>query len=332
MEYIKKFGPLLTTKLKIGLATKENFEGIKIGYNNCNLNTECEPITHIYEDCFQTTQQNATSTQHKRCLEYCIEELALFKELCKSFTEIYPNDCRLECNGTYQNINICNSLYKKIMDYCKTNNYFNFSETVKIKIIDSDEIGPHYRPDEKTFIINKKRCHYFHPSFMNILLCHECDPGHHYMNVMCKKFPSFKNNDNIALIEGWGFYSERFIPESASNYYAYCCSKCLHLIRAITDIHYTQLKDWNKNESIQFIKNNWPFPITDEEILEEIQRINDRPGTQSCYAIGERFFDQCLKTYSNRYNSLIEYHNILLESLNKCNDCTTQNIEKDIKL
>lgn len=327
MDIINKYGPLIATKLKMGLATNLNGNNIVPG-----INPECEPIQHIYSDCFQSVQKNASLDQHMACLKYCETNLEHFQAICKSFKKLYPNQSNFICHDSFSTETSFHNIYNDIKNFNHQKNYFNSNiQPVSFTITDDNSIGPHYRPDEKKFVINKNNCIYFIPSFMTILLCHECYPGHHYMNSFCKSFPSFEKQDNMALIEGWGFYSERFCPETVENYFAYCCCKCLHIIRAIVDIHYTQLKDWNQEKCIQFILSNWPFSISFNQAKEELNKCIDRPGVQACYVTGERFYDQCLKTYANQFNTLQDYHNQLFIALNSCHNCSTQSIETFFK-
>jgi uncharacterized protein (DUF885 family) len=326
MDIIKQYGPFIATKLKMGLATNLDCKTVL-----SSLNPDCESIQYIYSDCFESTQKNASLAQHEKCLQYCIQQLQQFKEICNQFKIQYPNQAKLYCNSQFESVSYLNQLYQSIETFCKEKNYFNSNiNPVKFVISSEDMIGPHYRPDVKSFVINKKNCMYFHPSFMTILLCHECLPGHHYMNQH-SKFPLFKENDNIALIEGWGFYAERFCPETIENYYAYSCCKTIHLIRAIIDIHYTQIKDWNKKDALTFITQNWPFSITSEQMENEIKNIDERPGYQICYIIGEKFYDQCFKTYASQFSTCKDYHNTLFQALNTCKDCSTQSITSFFK-
>ena len=152
-----------------------------------------------------------------------------------------------------------------------------------------------------------------------------------FLSPYFRSSSSWITNDNIALIEGWGFYAERFCPETIENYYAYSCCKTIHLIRAIIDIHYTQIKDWNKKDALNFITQNWPFSITSEQMENEIKNIDERPGYQICYIIGEKFYDQCFKTYASQFSTCKDYHNTLLQALNKCKDCSTQSITSFFK-
>jgi len=121
----------------------------------------------------------------------------------------------------------------------------------------------------------------------------EAVPGHHLQIAIGKELenvPWFRNQMSVtSFVEGWGLYAEYLGYET--NMYEDPVQKLGALTfemwracRLVVDVgmHY---KGWTREEGINFLKAN--TPISDIDIISEIDRYIAWPGQAVAYKIGE---------------------------------------------
>ncbi|MEZ5007192.1 MAG: DUF885 domain-containing protein [Chitinophagales bacterium] len=132
------------------------------------------------------------------------------------------------------------------------------------------------------------------PKFtMTALALHEAVPGHHLQIALEKEMddvPWFRTTMGVtAFIEGWGLYAEYLGYET--DMYKDPLQKLGALTfemwracRLVVDagMHY---KGWTREEAINYLKEN--LPITEPDIISEIDRYIAMPGQALAYKIGE---------------------------------------------
>jgi hypothetical protein len=273
---------------------------------------------------------------HKFLLNDQTRQLDLFKGTSKFNTHVY-NQCSLSNINYDKMLALCKKRIKKAIHLRNSSNYTpnpsclasdslqRFTQTYdrirntvcndyfnnkyskcKIKQVKKDCEGPYYL--EETFTYSEHFCELLDPCMEEILLLHETDPGHHYMyKALGNKLPE----NNVAIIEGWGLYVERYHQKNPKNIYGYNTSILVRCCRAIIDIMYHYLSS-TEEECKAFLSEYYPFPL---QIDREISRVKTMPGYNICYLIGEHFFVYCFNKFSSRYKNLKEYHDELLQSI-----------------
>lgn len=129
---------------------------------------------------------------------------------------------------------------------------------------------------------------------MAALAAHEAVPGHHLQIAVAleqKGLPVFRRNSQFnAFTEGWGLYSEILGEEmglyqddlSRLGMLAYQAWRASRLV-VDTGLHSL---GWSRQQAINFMKDN--TPLSDKEIIAEVDRTITWPGQALSYKVGQR--------------------------------------------
>lgn len=256
---------------------------------------EQEFITKIHELCCANVNLN-------KILKITLKRIAKCLRALKNMP-VQPT----KCDDTIQSVQ---ESYHKLREYLHTNQIIE--KIPEAKIEGTDKAHPHYY--DNTFYFSSQLCD---STLKSVILLHECEPGHHYMNTKLGEMPkTAQGTPNIALIEGWGLYSERFFPSSEANEYAYCTTILIRCCRTVGDIMYNSGR-WTEEQTKEFLEHYFPYK---ERISEEIKRLKGMPGYNVCYLVGEHFFVEMWAKHRKRFENLAEYHRALLECMRGMKD------------
>jgi len=128
---------------------------------------------------------------------------------------------------------------------------------------------------------------------MEALSIHEANPGHHFqiaISMELEKLPNFRRFGGFtAYIEGWGLYSESLGKDLGmyTDPYQYFGALTFNIWRANrlvvdTGMHYL---GWSREQAIDWMKSN--APLSDTDIISEVDRYIAVPGQALGYKIGE---------------------------------------------
>ena len=220
---------------------------------------------------------------------------------------------------------------KKYKEYMKKFFASDMIDRVSIPevVIDSRYDGFSY--SDGVFYIPSNQ-HMIFPILETTVCLHEGIPGHHMMyELLGKQFLRASNRSpSDMLIEGWGFYVERFYKPSLRNQVGYQLSKIIRLVRAIADIrfHHQDPKiKFNEQECLDFFEKHWPLTGS---YTEEVERIKENPGFNVIYVIGEMFIEVLyLDTKYLLNNDIKLFHSLLFEVFDECkNKCELNRVHK----
>jgi uncharacterized protein (DUF885 family) len=82
---------------------------------------------------------------------------------------------------------------------------------------------------------------------------------------------------------------------------------------------------WTEEQCKEFLTHYFPYK---ERIDEEIKRVQDSPGYNVCYLVGEHFFVELWAKFSKKFPNLKEYHNKVMECIDKAKECDFKGIEE----
>lgn len=127
---------------------------------------------------------------------------------------------------------------------------------------------------------------------VDVLSLHEGVPGHHYQYQYMKehRVPEYriKVADNTAYTEGWALYSEGFLetddPKLLFGRWIYDMLRTVRLV-VDTGIHWY---GWTYRKALAYLQRH--VPLSQEELVTELDRYICDPGQALGYKIGERFF------------------------------------------
>lgn len=127
---------------------------------------------------------------------------------------------------------------------------------------------------------------------MESLALHEALPGHHFQITLAQQanLPMIqKNSCTTAFVEGWGLYAESLGKELSlyqhpHSYFGRLCHEMLRALRLVVD---TGIHDqgWSRDQAIAYYKRY--LPVSDSEIVNEIDRYIVMPAQALAYKIGE---------------------------------------------
>jgi uncharacterized protein (DUF885 family) len=132
-----------------------------------------------------------------------------------------------------------------------------------------------------------------HPKWgMEALVLHEALPGHHYQLTFSQliNLPEWqKHTFSTAFVEGWGLYSESLGKElgfyqDPYSYFGRLTYEMLRAARLVVDTGIHQF-GWTRDQAIAYFKDN--LPLSDHEIISEIDRYIAIPGQALAYKVGE---------------------------------------------
>lgn len=142
------------------------------------------------------------------------------------------------------------------------------------------------------------------------LMLHECKPGHHFqyeymraINVPLYKMYSVRS---VAFTEGWGLYAESLVSDKSNAY------DILRSARLVLDtgIHWY---GWSYEQAMEFMRQH--VPMSEEELVAEVERCISRPGQVVAYRMGALKFWELRKLWEGRFGTgrIREFHRCCLE-------------------
>ena len=129
---------------------------------------------------------------------------------------------------------------------------------------------------------------------MTSLACHEGVPGHHLQIALAleqRGLPTFRRNAGFnAFVEGWALYTERLCDELGMYEddlarVGMLSDQALRASRLVVDTGLHAL-GWERQQAIDFMKAQ--TPMSEEEIVAEVDRYTIWPGQALAYKVGQR--------------------------------------------
>lgn len=129
---------------------------------------------------------------------------------------------------------------------------------------------------------------------MASLAVHEGVPGHHMQIAIAleqRGLPAFRRNAGFtAYVEGWALYSERLGDEMGLyqddlSRVGMLSDQALRASRLVVDTGLHAM-GWERQQAIDFMKAN--TPMSEEEIIAEVDRYTIWPGQALAYKVGQR--------------------------------------------
>ncbi len=172
------------------------------------------------------------------------------------------------------------------------------------------------------FVINTHEVHKKALYNLAALTLHEVSPGHYLHSALSRelegKHPFLSKYGNVAFGEGWGLYAEYLgidlgvykTPESNFGRLNYEMWRATRLV-VDTGIH---AFNWTRDQAIQYMASN--TSLSNEEIINEVDRYISRPGQALAYKIGELNFKKLRKDVSKHLGekfNIRTFHDALLE-------------------
>jgi len=128
---------------------------------------------------------------------------------------------------------------------------------------------------------------------MEALAYHEAIPGHHMQLSIAQELegiPRFRRLDGryTAYIEGWGLYSE-YLPKEMGFYenpysdFGRLAMELWRACRLVVDVG-IHIKKWNRQEAIDYYKNN--TPNAENDCIKMVERHMVMPAQATTYKIG----------------------------------------------
>ena len=131
------------------------------------------------------------------------------------------------------------------------------------------------------------------------LTAHEAVPGHHLQIALAQEtegLPAFRRlgYEATAFVEGWGLYSERLADELGLysgdlDRFGMLGYQAWRAARLVVDTGMHALR-WSRRQAIEFMVEN--VGLTEEEVVNEIDRYIIWPGQALAYMIGQREFQR----------------------------------------
>jgi hypothetical protein len=177
---------------------------------------------------------------------------------------------------------------------------------IKLEETNKEIMGPYYL--DGTFTYNPTNS-VVNSDVLKMVVIHETEPGHHYMFTYMDARALPVDDDNIAYIEGWALYAESLSGETDKC--KYYMSRLIRLLRSIGDIYINYQNRDQKVVRDLFAKHNH---LAHLDIDKEIHRIEDKPGYNVCYVMGEQQFFQLRKQFRKKFpeKSLVDFHKFVL--------------------
>jgi uncharacterized protein (DUF885 family) len=145
---------------------------------------------------------------------------------------------------------------------------------------------------------------------METLTIHEGEPGHHYQfqYMLEKGVPEHRiyGYNSTAFVEGWALYAESLsTSQDPLTNLGRLTYEMFRAVRCVVDpgIHYY---GWSYEKAFAYMKRY--IALSDSELEVELLRYICIPGQAVAYKIGENFFKQHRKNFSN----IKEYHDSVL--------------------
>jgi hypothetical protein len=245
----------------------------------------------------------------KQIQNFCSEQISLLWPAYTYYKSIDPSlkvlDCKIRDEGEIIDT------YNELRNHVKQ--YFALSSPGKIVYDKNQEVGPHFELADNVGVlkVGNKPCILLHPVLLPFVLLHEGDPGHHLMYNLLQCFPQLNDEDNMACIEGWGMYCERFYPPKPTYHFGFICSMLFHFIRAYCDMGLV-CGVLSKSSVQDLLKTYVPFPI---EVAREIEHYLKHPGMQCCYILGYQMFDTYAKKQRTKFKDWKDFHSDLLQKI-----------------
>lgn len=129
---------------------------------------------------------------------------------------------------------------------------------------------------------------------MTSLAAHEGVPGHHFQIALAleqRGLPVFRRHaDSTAYVEGWALYTERLAEEMGLyqddlSRVGMLSDQALRASRLVVDTGLHAF-GWSRQKAIDFMKAN--TPMSEEEIIAEVDRYTVWPGQALAYKVGQR--------------------------------------------
>ena len=146
------------------------------------------------------------------------------------------------------------------------------------------------------------------------LFLHEAIPGHHYQISIAQEqeqLPKFRRYDGpTAYIEGWALYAETLGPELGLYTDPYqrmgaLSNEIWRADRLVVDTGMHAM-GWTREQAIAWMKSN--MPMTDTDVVAEVERYIAMPGQALAYKIGQMKFTELRHRAEQRLGSRFDIH------------------------
>ena len=263
----------------------------------CRMTITDEFILTVLQHCkdqIKTLRQTISSLEkqgnpHSAKLRKDVETLTV-NEVANSFINRLPREKMIDrVKGLYQEAK------KRLREH--------FSYTPDdVRIVETTDDIPSALYHKGEFIFNSDLA-VMNSDICRIVVIHETVPGHHYMDSYMSHHNLPLDRSFRAFVEGWALYAESFCdPSDKVLYYK---SRLIRMCRAVGDImiNYLARNDEQKQHAITQTSalfetfNHWLHL----DIMKEINRLLNQPGTVICYVIGEHFFFKLYKMFKLKH-------------------------------
>ena len=149
---------------------------------------------------------------------------------------------------------------------------------------------------------------------------HEAVPGHHFQLTIAQENEGHLVHQllwDVTIAEGWGLYAERLADEmglysSDVARLGLCSTDSWRAARLVIDTGLHAL-GWTRGEAIEWMQRH--VPISDVEIIAEVDRYIAMPGQALAYMVGRieinRLRALCADTLGDRFN-IRDFHDMVL--------------------
>jgi uncharacterized protein (DUF885 family) len=158
---------------------------------------------------------------------------------------------------------------------------------------------------------------------METVAYHEGAPGHHFQIAIQQELqgvPSFQKFAFFgAYIEGWGLYAERLAKEQGRfedpmQDFGRLQNEMLRACRLVVDTG-SHAKKWTRQQMIDYMLAN--NPMTEEDVVKEVERYIDNPGQALSYKIGMlkilELREKAKKALKDKFD-IREFHDAVLKN------------------
>jgi uncharacterized protein (DUF885 family) len=251
--------------------------------NHCK--DQIKQLSHEIKELLETQLEH--KNQHHRSKQDV--EVLTVNELANEFINRLPREKMLDRVA---------SIYEEAK--IRLRKHFSF-QPHDVKITETTDDIPSALYHNGEFIFNSDLA-IMNSDLCRIVVIHETVPGHHYMESFMKHFDLPIDTSFRAFIEGWALYAESFCDPS--DRVIYLKSRMIRMCRAVGDIMINYLAQTKEEKEHAITKTEQLFEMYNKwlkvNIIKEINRIINEPGTVICYVIGEHYFFKLYKMFKTK--------------------------------